>query len=638
MFKWLHKDGSNDDAAKSLLPAAMSPLSMTQSPHTASTSMGGELPFTSGGNYRTALRGTVLGVTGHSAAQNTSGHVISEAAHSFWSMRSGRHSSHSYLRNVHTRDLAFLVALILAASFVALMLVVAFRGGQDGSDHVLAVGRFGVYYGTRAMVSGVAVGAFLGVPYADPRTLRFGAPVPWHREQEMFDNTSPAPSCAQTLPSLDEMNASTSEDCLHLNIWAPACGSRTCSGNRTVVVFIHGGFFQTGSNNDPHYDGRALAALGDVVVVVPNWRLGVLGFLSLARSDEVPINAGLLDQAEVLRWTARNVDAFGGNKSDLVVVGHGSGASALAYHLMLGHGLSDVAPILKVVFMSESPMTRYPVPNGGQESAQSEYPNASVRLLCEQNNSSLLSCLRRLPVEELLRRQRGDPRELPKFFPVLPVMWPTRLWKDLKMPRNVTVLLGFSEYEGPDLMHFFQRFFHLGGEPSLHEHVRSILMLLRFSSAEATAILDQYFEAQGAKNTSWLEQLLSDLLAVCPVRFYAERLRASGNNVHGYVLHCKNVNGQCIKPPRDYAARLLFGSPLVLDPSSFEEQALSRIVIARWAHFFKTGWLRPVIGSINQETIQVNMISLTKPASTWTPDLRKEACEKLRPYFSAFIE
>ncbi|XP_049518840.1 acetylcholinesterase-like [Dermacentor silvarum] len=139
-------------------------------------------------------------------------------------------------------------------------------------------------------------------------------------------------------------------------------------------------------------------------------------------------------------------------------------------------------------------------------------------------------------------------------------------------------------------------------------------------------------------NNSWVDQLLSDLLVVCPVRFYAELLRASGNTVHGYVLHCKNVSGQCIKPPRDYAARLLFGSPLMLGTSSLEEQALSREVIARWAHFFKTGWLRPAISSMKEEYIEINTMSLTNPASTWAPDLRKEACEKLRPYFSAFME
>ncbi|XP_049513857.1 cholinesterase-like [Dermacentor silvarum] len=347
-------------------------------------------------------------------------------------------------RDVQTRDLALVVALILGASFLALMLVVTFRKGQDDKGQVLAVGRFGAYCGTSSVVSGVAVGAFLGVPYADPRTLRFGAPVPWHREQEMFDNTAPAPSCAQTLPSLDEMNASTSEDCLHVNIWAPACGSRPCSGNRTVVVFIHGGFFQdpvshvleqlvahcvprleyrevakTGSNNDLHYDGRALAALGDVVVVVPTGGWACWDSFACRGVTTCPSTPACWTRRRYCAGRRETWTAFGGNKSDLVVVGHGSGASALAYHLMLGQGLSNVAPILKVVFMSESPMTRYPVPNRGEESAQNEYPNASVRLLCEeadQNKSSLLSCLRQLPVAEMLRRQRSDPREGPSSF------------------------------------------------------------------------------------------------------------------------------------------------------------------------------------------------------------------------------
>ncbi|KAH7973543.1 hypothetical protein HPB49_002256 [Dermacentor silvarum] len=311
-------------------------------------------------------------------------------------------------RDVQTRDLALVVALILGASFLALMLVVTFRKGQDDKGQVLAVGRFGAYCGTSSVVSGVAVGAFLGVPYADPRTLRFGAPVPWHREQEMFDNTAPAPSCAQTLPSLDEMNASTSEDCLHVNIWAPACGSRPCSGNRT-----------TGSNNDLHYDGRALAALGDVVVVVPTGGWACWDSFACRGVTTCPSTPACWTRRRYCAGRRETWTAFGGNKSDLVVVGHGSGASALAYHLMLGQGLSNVAPILKVVFMSESPMTRYPVPNRGEESAQNEYPNASVRLLCEeadQNKSSLLSCLRQLPVAEMLRRQRSDPREGPSSF------------------------------------------------------------------------------------------------------------------------------------------------------------------------------------------------------------------------------
>ncbi|KAH6937511.1 hypothetical protein HPB50_000991 [Hyalomma asiaticum] len=600
------------------MQVAVSPPSTSIIPAHALGPVRGPLPFTYGTNPFATHKGTTQGATaGGSAAQAPRGPAISDVFHSFWSMRSGVHSSHSYLRNVKTRDLAFTVALILSAGIVVVVLIAAYRRAQADDTHVLAVGRFGKYYGTASVVYGVAVGAFLGVPYADPRTLRFGAPVPWYRERVLFDNRSPAPSCAQVSADLGEEFEN-----------GPFLELRVRAESDTHIV-------QTGSNNDPHYDGRALAALGDVVVVVPNWRLGVLGFFSLSQSDEVPINVGLLDQAESLRWTARNVDAFGGNKSDMVVVGHGSGASALGYHLMLGQGLNNIAPILKAVFMSESPMTRYPVTNRGQDSGPSEMSNASLRLLCEEaemNNSSLLSCLRRLPVEELLRRQRADPRDL-RFFPTLPVVWPAILWRELKIPRNVAVLVGFSEQEAQDLLYFFEQFFRLDEERNLRDVARTILTLLSFSSAEATAILNHYPE--DAANTSWVGHLLSDLLVVCPVRFYAEYLRNSGNTVHGYVLERKIGEGQ---PSRDYAARLLLGSPLVLGTSSPTEQALSREVIVRWANFFKTGLFTPANVSLMVGETEMSMMSLTHPMATWEPDLRKEECEKLRPYFSAFMQ
>ncbi|KAL3251622.1 hypothetical protein MRX96_055058 [Rhipicephalus microplus] len=399
---------------------------------------------------------------------------------------------------------------------------------------------------------------------------------------------------------------------------------------------------QTGSNNNPQYDGRALAALGDVVVVVPNWRLGVPGFFSLTQSDDVPINVGLLDQAESLRWMARNVDAFGGNKSDLVVVGHGSGASALAYHLMVGQGLSDVAPILKAVFMSESPITRYPVFSRGGKSVPNEHWNTSVQLLCKEAEPNLLS----LPAQSSSGRTATKTARGPaRASPVLPhaacdvASPPVESTKELsgkfavtQIPDNVTVLLGFSEHEGSDLMDFFQRFFRLDNETNTGEAVCTILALLNFSSAEATDIMDQYFK--DAANASWAEQLLSDLLAVCPVRFYAEYLRKSGNTVLGYVLHRQSAD----ELPRDYAARLLFGSPLVLGASSSEEKVLSREVIMLWATFLKTGLIVPANVSLKVGETAIDMMSFTHPSESWTPDLRKEECERLRPYFSAFMQ
>ncbi|GBM49093.1 Acetylcholinesterase [Araneus ventricosus] len=80
-----------------------------------------------------------------------------------------------------------------------------------------------------------------------------------------------------------------SEDCLYLNIWVPNDASP--QNKKQVFFFIHGGGFFTGSIRQPIYDGRALAGLGDVIVVTTNYRLGTLGFWSNNGID-APGNVG----------------------------------------------------------------------------------------------------------------------------------------------------------------------------------------------------------------------------------------------------------------------------------------------------------------------------------------------------------
>lgn len=66
------------------------------------------------------------------------------------------------------------------------------------------------------------------------------------------------------------------------------------------MVWLYGGGFQTGS--EKIYDGSVLAGMNDVVVVVPNYRVGILGFFSLGPDSICSGNAGLLDQQEAFRY------------------------------------------------------------------------------------------------------------------------------------------------------------------------------------------------------------------------------------------------------------------------------------------------------------------------------------------------
>ena len=68
-----------------------------------------------------------------------------------------------------------------------------------------------------------------------------------------------------------------SEDCLYLDVYTSSENYETDA--KPVLVWIHGGSF-TGDWHPDWYTGKYLCPTADVVLVVLNYRLGALGFLS----------------------------------------------------------------------------------------------------------------------------------------------------------------------------------------------------------------------------------------------------------------------------------------------------------------------------------------------------------------------
>lgn len=120
-----------------------------------------------------------------------------------------------------------------------------------------------------------------------------------------------------------------SEDCLFLNIFKPS--QAMPSSGLPTMVWIHGGGFRVGTGNS--FDGSVLASFHDVVVVTINYRLDLLGFLSVPRS-ETKGNYGLLDQVAALRWVQENIEGFGGNPNQVTLFGHSAGSVSIAMHLL----------------------------------------------------------------------------------------------------------------------------------------------------------------------------------------------------------------------------------------------------------------------------------------------------------------
>jgi para-nitrobenzyl esterase len=119
-----------------------------------------------------------------------------------------------------------------------------------------------------------------------------------------------------------------SEDCLTLDVWVPP--GRPPAGGWPVLVWVPGGAFLTGGSAVETYDGAALAAGGELVLVSVNYRLGVFGFCWVEGGDA---NCGLLDLLAALRWTRDNIGAFGGDHTRVTLVGESAGAGSVLHLL-----------------------------------------------------------------------------------------------------------------------------------------------------------------------------------------------------------------------------------------------------------------------------------------------------------------
>jgi para-nitrobenzyl esterase len=192
--------------------------------------------------------------------------------------------------------------------------------------------------------AGTGTYAWKGVPFAKPPVgeLRWKAPVDpdkWKapRETQQFANAcvqygriyGPGANNRWDLTIATTLNQAVgSEDCLYLNIWRPA----DRRGDRPVIVFVHGGSNVSGYTADPVYDGAALAKAADAVIVTVNYRLGIFGFLNLSQlktgvdAQEDSGNFALLDLIKALEFVNHDIAKFGGNPSNITLMGQSAGA------------------------------------------------------------------------------------------------------------------------------------------------------------------------------------------------------------------------------------------------------------------------------------------------------------------------
>jgi para-nitrobenzyl esterase len=292
---------------------------------------------------------------------------------------------------VRTRIRIAAVACLAAATLAGCAAAASTASTSQGS------GRAPIVRTADGSVRGKTAGAtaeYLGIPYAAPPVgaLRWHPPhpvVPWHGTRQA---TSFAPYCAQ--PAQSPGGGSTSEDCLYLNVFAPADAR---DRNLPVMVWIHGGSLLTGESND--YNPAALVRNG-VIVVTINYRLGALGFLAdtaLATAPGGPSgDYGLMDQQAALGWVQHNIRGFGGDPRNVTLFGESAGGLSVLAQL--------VSPGARGLFQ------RAVVESGTYDLAQPSLATAessgaafAAKVGCAGNTAAdTAACLRRLPVSAIL--------------------------------------------------------------------------------------------------------------------------------------------------------------------------------------------------------------------------------------------
>ena len=222
--------------------------------------------------------------------------------------------------------------------------------------------RYGTFNG---FVDKNGVKTWLGIPFAEPPVgkLRWQAPQKLKPTDKTFDAKKFGFAAMQTIDEYESASLNPqSEDCLTLNIW-----KRSEKKNLPVMVFIHGGGFQSGGSSDALYTGTNIAAANDVVVVTINYRLNVFGFVNFGTMDPAFADSGYLgmkDQVAALAWVKENISAFGGNPESITIFGESAGAVSTMMLMVLpaAKGLFQKAiPQSANSYMFHTPETAAPV-------------------------------------------------------------------------------------------------------------------------------------------------------------------------------------------------------------------------------------------------------------------------------------
>ncbi|KAK6632434.1 hypothetical protein RUM44_007476 [Polyplax serrata] len=472
---------------------------------------------------------------------------------------------------------------------------------------------------------------FLGVNYAEApsKEKRFKTPVKFPPWKGVFNATKMRQNCPQAstsyYPPLDpeEVNITDDvEDCLVLNVFTPKVMA-TDGLLLPVMYYIHGGSFYAGSAYDFFPD---FLLEEDMVLVVVQYRLGILGFLSLDM-DEIPGNLGMLDILLGLEWVQDNIFYFGGNASEVTVVGQSAGAAAASSLLI--SPLVSPGLFHKIIIQSGSSLSSWAVDDEPVKSALS----IAKFLKCQsQNLTEIAKCFQTATVDDLIKAHaQFETKDMARCGTSLVVQTAGSRKYLVEHPRvsyakgkflKIPMMGGITREEGTS---FVAGFYYGQGLNKLNDskyYERNVTRdVLRFCGGfrEGLEIMADYLHNMYFQNitTSSFEQVAPGLVDMCGVLLLKgstfENLRflsphvptfAYSFNFYGNVSKLRASdpawnNREPLPPGVAHSDELGYLFPSYKSNYTLRELQMVRLMTSLWSNFIKTGYSTRLLSSVS---------------------------------------
>lgn len=443
--------------------------------------------------------------------------------------------------------------------------------------------------------------SYKGIPFAAPPVgkLRWRPPQPPARWTGVRQATKFGADCMQMrfgpppAPSAPPARA-PSEDCLYLNVWAPA--SAAPGAKLPVMFWIYGGGFVGGSSAFPLTSGTQFAKHG-VVLVAANYRVGRFGFfafpaLTREHPKEPKGNYAYMDQIAALKWVKRNIAVFGGDPDNVTIFGFSAGGVSVHSLLTIpmARGLFEKA-IVESGGSRDGILTARPMSKDG---VNPYYPVSAETIGIEFARSmgidgtgkAALARLRALSAEQILRGAPAKPGVNRPSYETTPILdgkliteTAETAYKAGRAP-HLPIMLGSNSADFAGI------------------RIRATSKKQFFANfgkwnAEAKAAYDPDGKTPLA---TLLSEANNDFGQAEPARFAARAFGSNGSPVYLYRFSYVQtaLRSRLRGTPHGGEVPFVFGTlgvggfgPPI--PPTAQDQAVSRMAQGYWVNFAKTG-------------------------------------------------